>query len=119
MQTSGCILRCWGRGTLAVRARVGKRRRMGLARRQALQAQEAHEPGFEFLVAEEHLRLSRAAVLAASRIVIQQELRGFDEHLARRLAGLDRDQLEPRSLVVIQFNFHKVKPMLWGHGAVN
>src|SRR6266702_3761511 len=85
----------------------------------ALLAQEAREPVFKLFAGEELLRLSgAAAVLAASRIVIQQELRSLDEQFAGWLAVQDRDKLEPRSLLEIQINVHMFKPKLC-RGPVN
>ena len=63
-------------------------------------------PGLKFLVAQELLRLAGTAVLAASRIAIQQELSCLDQHLGRWLSGENGDQLMPITLFRIDIDIH-------------
>jgi hypothetical protein len=70
--------------------------------------QDPREPGFKFLVTEELLRFRGTAVAASSCIVIQQEMRRVDEHLARRDADVHRQKFEASALLGIQFDVHKL-----------
>jgi hypothetical protein len=51
--------------------------------------------------------------------MIEQRLRSLDQHLGGWFPGVDRDQFEPRALLVVQVNVHVLKRMRWGPGPVN
>jgi len=70
--------------------------------------QQLREPRVQLLFAEELLRLRRVTPIAASRIAVQQKHRRLGQELGGGLAGVDRDELDPRALLEIQIDIHAV-----------
>ena len=88
-------------------------------RRTTSAMQQLREPRLQLLIAKEVLRSRRAAVLAASRIAVQQIHCSFQQKLGRRLASDQRKKFDPRALLVVQFDIHKANLTRLGDVSVN